>query len=157
MFIYTIRASSLKFFLVLILSVAALATLIAVIPQYDAEGDAAVVNTIYTGIKTNADRIEFISRFGYAVNPENYETETVKIPEEFDAAYAEYNEIQRAQGLNLKNYRGKTVTRYSYYVSNYEGYNGKVIITLLVYKNRIIGGDVTGMDGEGFVHGFELT
>ena len=69
----------------------------------------------------------------------------------------EYNEIQRSQGLNLKSYRGKTVTRYSYYITNYEGYNGKVMITLLVYKNRIIGGDVTGMEGEGFVHGFERT
>lgn len=157
MFIYTIKASSLKFFLVLILSVAALVTLISVIPEYDSAGDAAVVAINYGKVKTNGDRVGFISTFGYAVNPEGYETETVKIPETFDAAYVEYNEIQRSQGLNLKSYRGKTVTRYSYYVSNYEGYNGKVIITLLVYKNRIIGGDVTGMDGEGFVHGFELT
>lgn len=29
------------------------------------------------------------------------------------------------------------------------------MITLLVYKNRIVGGDVCGVDGEGFMHGFE--
>lgn len=155
MFIYTIKASSIKFFAVLLVSVAALVTLIALIPEADAVGEVAVVATDYSNIKTNDDRIGFITRFGYHVNAENYESEKVIIPEKFDAAYTEYNDIQRAQGLNLKAYRGKAVTRFSYYVNNYPGYDGKVMITLLVYKNRVVGGDVTGMEGEGFVHGFE--
>jgi hypothetical protein len=155
MFIYTIKASSIKFFAVLLLSVAALATLIAVIPEYDSEGDVAVVATNYSDIRTNEDRVNFISQFGYTINSESYEVKDVIIPEKFDAVYTQYNDMQRAQGLNLKKYQGKAVTRYSYYVTNYEGYEGKVMITLLVYKNRIIGGDVTGLDGNGFVHGFE--
>ncbi len=155
MFIYTIKASSLKFFAVLLLSVAALVTLVAVIPEYEAAGDIAVVATNYSGIKTNGDRVKFIEQFGYSVNPETYETEQVVIPEKFDSAYTRYNDIQRAQGLNLKKFKGKKVTRYSYFINNYPNYDGRVMITLLVYKDKVIGGDITGLEGEGFVHGFE--
>lgn len=155
MFIYTVKASSLKFFALLLASVAVLAALIAVIPEYDEVGDAALASVDYADVKTNEDRINFISGFGYEVEKDTYITENVTIPESFDSAYAKYNDIQRSQGLNLKKYKGKNATRYSYYVKNYDGYDGKVLITLLVYKDRVIGGDVTGIDGEGFVHGFE--
>ncbi len=155
MFIYTVKASSLKFFALLLASVAVLAALIAVIPEYGEAGDAALASVDYADVKTNEDRISFISGFGYEVEKDTYITENVTIPESFDSAYDRYNDIQRSQGLNLKKYKGKNATRYSYYVKNYDGYDGKVLITLLVYKDRVIGGDVTGIDGEGFVHGFE--
>ena len=155
MFIYTVKASSLKFFAILFAAVASLAALIAIIPEYDSTGEVAVVSVDYSDIKTNEDRVDFISGFGYEVEKDNYMTENVTIPETFDAAYTKYNDLQRSQGLNLKKYQGKNATRYSYYVKNYDGYDGKVLITLLVYKNRVIGGDVTGIDGNGFVHGFQ--
>ena len=156
MFICTVKASSIKFFAVLLASVTALALLIAFIPTYGAAGETAMVNTDYSGADTNEKRVEFIKSFGYEVNATEYERETVKIPEKFDSVYTEYNDIQRAQGLNLKKYRGKSVTRYSYYVTNYPNYDGKVLFTMLVYGGRIIGGDVSGVDGEGFVHGFAI-
>ena len=155
MFIYTVKASSLKFFAILFAAVAALAALIAVIPEYDDAGEIAVVSVDYSDIKTNEDRVNFISGFGYEVEKDSCMTENVTIPETFDAAYTKYNDLQRSQGLNLNKYKGKNATRYSYYVKNYDGYDGKVLITLLVYKNRVIGGDVTGIDGNGFVHGFQ--
>lgn len=155
MFIYTVKASSLKFFAILLASVISLAALIAIIPEYGSTGDVAVISVDYTDMKTNEDRVKFINDFGYEVEKDSYITENVTIPESFDSAYEKYNEIQRSQGLNLKKYKGKNATRYSYYVKNYDGYDGRVIFTLLIYKNRVIGGDVTGIDANGFVHGFE--
>lgn len=155
MFICTVRASTLKFFTVLFLSAAALVALIAAIPEYDSTGDVAVVSVDYSGIRSEEDRIRFISSFGYTVERKSCVTESVTVPERFDSVYEEYNDIQRSQGLNLKKYRGKTVTKYTYYVTNYNDFNGKVMITVLVYNGDVIGGDVTGIDGEGFVHGFE--
>ena len=80
--------------------------------------------------------------------------ETVTVPETFDKVFAAYNELQKEQGLNLSKYRGKEVTRYTFRVTNYEGYEGKVFANVLVYRNRVIGGDVCSADTSGFVHGF---
>ena len=79
----------------------------------------------------------------------------VIVPESFDKVYLGYNEMQKEQGLNLSKYKGKTVTRYTYEVTNYPDYDGTVYISLLVYKDKVIGGDVCSADVNGFVHGFE--
>lgn len=154
MFIYTLKASRIKFFSVVLLAVASLLALITLVPDAGDAGTVAAVTTDYTGIKTEEDRISFITDFGYEVGGLASQSD-VRIPEEFDSVYTKYNDLQRSQGLNLKKYAGKNATRYSYYLTNYPNYDGKVMITLLVYKNRIIGGDVCGVDGEGFLHGFE--
>ena len=62
--------------------------------------------------------------------------------------------MQKEQGLSLAPYKGKEVTRYTYKVTNYEGYEGEVYINLLVYRSKIIGGDVCSADSSGFIHGF---
>ena len=84
------------------------------------------------------------------------ETAEITIPEKFDKVYAGYNEIQKAQGLDLSKYRRKTVMRYTYEVKNYDGYNGgRVLANVIVYRGRVIGGDICSADPQGFVHGFE--
>jgi len=59
------------------------------------------------------------------------------------------------QGLNLSKYKGKDVTRYTFRITNYDGYEGTVYANVLVYRNRVIGGDLCSADATGFVHGFE--
>ena len=156
MFICTVKASSIKFFAVLLASVTALVLLVALVPTYEKASEAAMINTDYSDMETNERRVAFIKSFGYEVNELNYEKETVTIPEKFDAVYKRYNDIQRAQGLNLKKYKGKIVTRYAYYLTGYPNYEGKVAFTMLVYRGDIIAGDVSGLDGDGFVHGFVI-
>ena len=68
MFIYTLKASSIKFFAVVLLSVVVLVTLIAVIPEYGSAGDVAVVSIQYGEVKTNDDRLAFIRQFGYTAS-----------------------------------------------------------------------------------------
>ena len=79
----------------------------------------------------------------------------VTIPAEFDKVFAGYNELQKAQGLDLSKYKKKTVTRYTFTVTNYDGYDGTVYANVLVYRNRVIGGDICSADVSGFIHGFE--
>ena len=154
MFIYTLKATNIKFFAALMLSAAVLITVVTVIPVYDSAGQVAAASVNYSGIKTEDDRLEFLRGFGYEVETTTIEVEEVEIPAEFDSVYTKYNDIQRSQGLNLRKYRRKTATRYTYRVTNYEGYEGTVLASLIIYKNKIIAGDVCGIDANSFVHGF---
>lgn len=156
MFVYTVKASRLKFFALIICSMAILLTLASVIPRPENLGNVAVVNYSYDNISSNEDRVSFLKGFGYTVDETPVEVEKVVVPETFDSVYERYNDIQRAQGLNLKRFCGKAVTRYTYKITNYEGAEDKnVLANILVYNNKIVGGDVCSVDGEGFIHGFE--
>lgn len=158
MFVYTVKASKLKYFALLISSIAILLTLAAVIPKTEDLGNVAVVNYDYTNISTNADRVSFLEGFGYEVEETPIEVVNVTVPNEFDSVYEKYNDIQRAQGLNLKRYGGKEVVRYTYKIENYDAENdGEVIANVLIYNNRIIGGDICSLSQNGFIHGFEKT
>ena len=157
MFVYAIRSATIKFVCAIALSVAALLALVALIPTYSAEkNESATVSDVwYNKIYENSDRLAFIEQFGWKVDATPLESVEVSIPEEFDKVYLGYNEMQKEQGLGLTKYKGKTVTRYTYNVTNYPDYEGDVYISLLVYKNKVIGGDVCSADVGGFVHGFE--
>ena len=157
MFVYAIRSATIKFVCAIALSVAALLALVALIPTYSAEkNEAATVSDVsYNKIYENSDRLAFIEQFGWEVDTTPLEAVEVAIPEEFDKVYLGYNEMQKEQGLGLTKYKGKTVTRYTYNATNYPDYTGDVYISLLVYKNKVIGGDVCSADVGGFVHGFE--
>lgn len=154
MHFYTIKASKIKFYAVLLCSVAVLFSLTAIFPVKENYDNVAAVATDYGGIKTNDDRVSFLNGFGYKVKTEPREVVEVVVPEHFDSVYESYNELQRAQGLNLKKYAGKKLTRYTYELVEYDT-NGKIVYAnLLVYKNKIVGGDICSLDGEGFIHGF---
>lgn len=163
MFVYTCRAGTIRFFAVIVLAVAALAALVIFVPAYQpvsagADSSDEAVRISYDRIKTNEDRVKFLSQFGYEVSEDPIETVEITLPEKFDKVYAGYNELQKAQGLDLSKYRRKTVMRYTYEVKNYDGYNGgKVLANVIVYRGRVIGGDVCSADPQGFVHGFEGT
>lgn len=156
MFVYSIRSATIKFICALALSVVVLVSLVALIPGYHA-GDASKASSgiSYTKIYENSDRLAFIRQFGWEVSETPLESVEVSVPETFDTVYLGYNEMQKEQGLNLAKYKGKTVMRYTYEVANYPDYDGKVYLSLLVYKNKVVGGDVCSADVNGFVHGFE--
>lgn len=159
MFIYSLHANTIKFFAVICLSLAALIALIAFVPTYMGDDGAIEVGANasynYEKIKSNEDRISFLKQFGIEVEAEPTKEQQVTIPKDFDKIFAEYNEIQRRQGLDLSPFRKKTVTRYTYKVTNYPEYEGDVYVNVLIYRNTVIGGDVCSADVNGFVHGFE--
>lgn len=160
MFVYSMRATTIKLVGVICVALTVLITLIAFVPTYaissdGTEGVDAEVSYRYDKIKDGEDVVEFLSQFGWQVDPNPTEVKTVTIPTEFDKVFSAYNELQKEQGLNLSKFKGKDVQRYTFTVSNYEGYDGTVFANVLVHRNRVIGGDICSADMTGFVHGFE--
>lgn len=154
MFVYSLRASTLKFFAVVGVALISLFALILFVPTYEVEASQAAAYN-YEKIKTDDDVEAFLAQFGWEVGAAPTEVSDVMIPDEFDKIFTAYNEIQKRQGLNLAKYRRKTVKRYTYEVANYEGYEGKVFANVLVWRGRVIGGDICSADVSGFIHGFE--
>ena len=154
MFVYTMKASGVKFFAVVALSVALLATAIGILPAVSAASDVASVTTDYKNISNEEEMKNFLSSFGYETESQAAKVYEIDIPKEFNTVFEKYNEIQRAQGLNLKRYAGKSATAYVFKVNNYK-YDGDVFATLFIRNGRVIAGDVCSSDGNGFVHGFE--
>ena len=159
MFIYSLRASTLKFFAVVCVALVTLITLIAFVPTYgEGGGDVLTsgeVEISYDKIKTEQDRAKFLSQFGWEIKTPEVTSGEVTIPSEFDKVFTGYNEIQKRQGLDLSKYKNKKVMRYTYEITNYEGYDGVVYANLIIYRGRVIGGDVCSADVTGFIHGFE--
>jgi hypothetical protein len=156
MFVYSIKSRQIKLFL-LIAFVVVTAISLFVLSRESTD----VANNDKSNIKasTESERLSFISQFGWEVDEDPIEVCEVIIPTEFDETYTQYNEIQTKQGFDLKNYSGMRVKRWTYSVKNYPGYENKNYIRLnvLVYEGLVIGGDVSSIELEGFMHGFEKT
>lgn len=150
MFIYSIRATTLKFFASLLLVVTVLAVLVALgtADSVYASADGKEIN--YSGIKTNEDRVAFIESFGIKVKPTPMTEETFTMPEDFDRVILGYNQIQKTQGLDLTKYSRKRVTHFAYEVTNYNA-EGTVTVNLLVCRGRIIAADISSASDGGFV------
>ncbi|GFI55337.1 hypothetical protein IMSAG013_00379 [Clostridiales bacterium] len=160
MFVCSLKASSLKFAGVIGIAVAALIALLILMPPTQDVSAGAILEdngTInFEKIKTNENRLEFLSQFGWEAGKDAVEEVEVRIPSDFDKVMNAYNEVQKAQGLDLAKYKGKTATRYTYQITNYPDYDGTVYANIIVYKNRVIGGDICSSDVSGFIHGFAL-
>ena len=164
MFVYSVRATTIKFFGVICVALATLITVIAILPgqvtsgeevQVGSDGEEVVQVISYEKVKTAEDAAKFLSQFGWEVKTPAVTSGEVTIPSEFDKVFTGYNEIQKRQGLDLSRYKKKKVTRYTYEITNYDGYDGVVYANLIVYKGRVIAGDVCSADVTGFIHGFE--
>ena len=155
MFVYSLRASTLRFFGVIAVSLAVLIALIALVPTYAAEGSQPTASYSYEKVRSEDDAERFLAQFGWIVDATPIEVTEVTMPDEFDKIFAAYNEIQKEQGLDLAKYKRKKLTRYTFEITNYEGYDEKVLANVLVYRGKVVGGDVCSADVEGFVHGFE--
>lgn len=163
MFVFSLKGKSVKLVGIAVAACAAIAISLVLLPDYDTSGTAYVStvtneNISFKGIKTEQDRLDFISGFGIEVNAQPIEEFTTKIPKEFDSVYSEYNNIQMSQGLDLAKYKGKKVTRYTYEVTNYpadsSGEAPNVFLNLILYKDRVIAGDLSSSDSGGFVRSF---
>ena len=159
MFIYSVKASTLKIITVTFVSVVALVILLNAIPTYEPNASSLQYTDVgaynYTGIRSNEERIEFLSQFGWTVEAAPIEDVSVTIPNEFDKVYVGYNELQKQQGLDLSKYKNKEVKRYTYKVINYPEYEGTVYANILIYRGKVIGGDICSADVNGFVVSFD--
>ena len=112
--------------------------------------------TAAPSLSTNEGRVKFLTDFGWDVVVSPTQTSQVKIPDKDGDVFDRYNALQKSQGYDLNNYAGKTVMRYVYEIKNYPGATDPVYATLLIYKDQIIGGDVTDTSAKGAIRGFRM-
>ena len=112
--------------------------------------------TASTNVSGNDARVAFLKSFGWDVTTSPVESSQVRIPAESSDVFDRYNQLQKSQGYDLSAYAGKTVMRYVYKINNYPNATEPVYATLLVYKNQIIGGDVTDTSAKGVVRSFRM-
>ncbi len=102
-------------------------------------------------------RLRFISSLGWEVDKASGGMCEVLIPAEFDDVYNEYNKIQISQGTDLSRYAGVKVQKWTYDITNYDGYepdSGVIKLNLLILDSRVIGGDVCCVESGGFMRSF---
>ena len=119
-------------------------------------GGADTQTTSAAPVSNNDARVQFLKDFGWEVSPSPTESSQVRIPEQASEVFDRYNQLQKSQGYDLSKLAGKNAMRYVYQISNYPGATDPVYATVLVYKNQIVGGDVTDTSPKGKVQGFKM-
>lgn len=128
-----------------------IAGLLVVIVLLFGKGDAA--ETSAPMVSSNDARVQFLKDLGWDVSASPVESSQVKIPTGTTEIFERYNALQKSHGYDLSKYAGKSVMRFVYKVNNYPGATEPVYATLLVYKDQIIGGDVTDTAAKGHIRG----
>jgi len=108
------------------------------------------------GVRSNEDRLEYLSAYGWEVSSEPVATQELLIPAEMDESYQEYLTLQSQQGFSLEKYAGKRVKRYTYEVYNYPSGEEGVQANLLIHRNTVIGGEILSPRLDGFLHGLAM-
>ena len=111
--------------------------------------------TVAATVNNNDARVKFLADLGWEVSASPAESGQVRIPETLTEVYERYNALQKSQGYDLSQQAGKTVMRYVYKVNNYPNASGPVYATLLIYKNQVIGGDITDTGAKGLILGLK--
>ena len=150
MFVYSVRASTVRFFGVLVLTLAVLVGAL-ILGQSGAIAVYASSGISFDGMKTNEDRLAFVSQFGIEITGDPKEEVSFRVPSKLEGVLADYNELQKSQGLDLSRYKNKKVTRYTYEIEGYGDYPGPVCVNLIVFRNKIVACDVSSADPAGFI------
>ncbi len=99
----------------------------------------SAVGSVMNDGETNAQRVQFIKNLNIDIKEECTETKQITVPVKFSDVYLRYNNLQKQAGYDLTDYAGCGVTRYTYTFSG----NPDKRVNLLVYKGKIIGGDIS--------------
>ena len=138
----------------IIAAAAVLAAIVLLMTLGGGETAPTAAMTTAPAAATNDARVKFLTELGWEVTPSPAESSQVQIPKGEDPIFGRYNELQKSQGYDLTKYAGKQVMRYVYEIQNYPGAKEPVYATVLVYKDKIIGGDITDTTPGGKIHGF---
>ena len=150
MFIYSVRASTVKFFGFIALTLVLLIGAVSSLDGVTVYASAGVSEVSYEGMNSDEARLEFIKRFGIEVDEDSLASESFTMPDSFDRVILGYNELQKKQGLDLSKYAKKRVTRYTWRVTNYD-YDGEVYANVFIYRGRVVACDLSSADPTGFV------
>lgn len=156
MFVFTTKFNRKK----AVIAVIVLAAILIAVVMIAGSADRADTNSKETAalsavVKNNDQRVKYLNSLGWEVEKKALEEQKVVIPRNFSDVYKKYNEIQLAQGFDLSKYGGIEATRYTYQVLNYPNCDSNVVADIIIYRNRIIAGDVQSNAMDGFMVGLK--
>ena len=105
------------------------------------------------GVRTAADRVEYLAAYGWEVAETPVSTQELLIPEVFDESYQLYLQLQQEQGFDLEACAGKRVRRYTYEILYYPTGETGGLVNLLICKKTVVGGEVLSPRLDGFLQG----
>ena len=111
--------------------------------------NSAKTSRVAVQCDTEASVKEYIESFGYIIG--ELKTDEIIIPDVFNDVYNNYNNIQKSQGFDLSEYRGKTVVRYTYCVYNFSEKSDNVYAEVLVFDGTVIAADFYSTALDGFI------
>ncbi len=151
MFFFTAKLNKRKILTVVLALLLIAAAIIFLVSRSAAETSASKIV-----LKNNKERIAYLGSLGWKVKSDPLDEQNIVIPKNFDDVYEEYNELQLSQGFDLSGYAGLEATRYTYEVLNYPGGEDPVVADIIIYRNRLIAGDVQSAKLDGFMHGLQF-
>ena len=151
MFVMTAKLSKPKLLAAGVILVAVIAAIVMLLKG----GSPSATAELHKG-STDAERAAYLATYGWSINAQPKETQTVTVPNATDnKIFARYNDLQISQGFDLTPYAGQEVTRYVYEILNYPDATAPVYAGLLVKEGLIIGGEITDTSPNGVMHGFQ--
>ena len=103
-------------------------------------------------VQDAGDIAAFLSAFGWQVEAEPVTIKNVQIPARFTEVYEQYNALQKRQGFDLSRHRADVVESYTFRILNHPA-SGDVFANVLVFRGRVIGGDICSFAMNGFMTG----
>ena len=103
--------------------------------------------------ETNEQRVAYLASLGWEVSPEPIETLSITLGETLAEPYLSYNTLQLPQGFDLTRCCGKTLSRYTYVVTNYPDETLPCQADLYVCEGLIAAGDIVCTGENGFMAG----
>lgn len=126
-----------------LLAVAAAALLLSAQPAASPRCEPAVLST-------NEDRVAYLASLGWEVQSEPLETLQFLLGQQLEEPFLSYNVLQQAQGFDLRNFLGQSLTRYTYAVTNYPGRPQHVQANLYLCGGIVAAGDLCCPEADGF-------
>ena len=109
--------------------------------------------TVQTTIENTQDIGTYFTGYGFEVDLSTAAVDKVKIPKKWDDSFAAFNQIVQESGLDLADYKGKTVEKWTVLCPQLSTGDHDTYCVLLVYKAKPVGayllekpsGEVSGL------------
>ena len=106
-------------------------------------------------LSTLEGRQAFLLEMGWEIDPASEDLRQVRLPETLEGMLEQYNEIQLAQGYDLRDHLGESCQQFTYRVTNYPDETQTVLATLYIQGRTLIAGDVHSTALNGFLQGLK--
>jgi hypothetical protein len=153
MFIFTAKFNR-RIAVAVVIGLAVVLGIIIILAGHKDSKSAATVSRL---VKTNEERVNYLTSFGWEVSKKPLEEQDVVIPRNFSGVYADYVKLQDSQGFSLSDYAGMEAKRYTYDILNYPSGERGVVADIIIYRNTVIAADVQSTSLNGFMHRLELS